>query len=63
MNPSLARVAEILSPAGGVSPPDIIAELAVLDGLRDHEESIRLLNEVNKGSRGWLPTHRKGAVV
>lgn len=45
MSPSLARAGKILSPPGGLGPLDIVAELAALDGLKDHTKSVRALEE------------------
>ncbi|CAM9656938.1 unnamed protein product, partial [Pylaiella littoralis] len=36
---SLARAGKVLSPPGGLGPLDIVAELAALDGLKDHAKS------------------------
>lgn len=48
-SPSLTRAANILSPAGGLSPLDIVAELAALDGLGDHMKSVRALDQARGG--------------
>ncbi|CAB1108970.1 unnamed protein product [Ectocarpus sp. CCAP 1310/34] len=45
VSPSLARAGKVLSPPGGLSPVDIVAELAALDGLKDHTRSIRALEQ------------------
>lgn len=46
VNPSLARAIKILSPAGSLGPVDIVAELAALDGLRDHTKALLALDQV-----------------
>ena len=51
VSPSLARAAKIMSPADEVTPLDIVAELAALDGKRDHKKSIRLLDQVGQMGR------------
>ncbi|CAN0362380.1 unnamed protein product, partial [Ectocarpus sp. 13 AM-2016] len=45
VSPSLARAGKVLSPPGGLDPVDIVAELAALDGLKDHTRSIRALEQ------------------
>ncbi|CAN0234177.1 unnamed protein product, partial [Scytosiphon promiscuus] len=45
VSPSLARASKILTPPGGVLPLDIVAELAALDGLKDHTKSVRALGQ------------------
>ncbi|CAM9987126.1 unnamed protein product, partial [Sphacelaria rigidula] len=45
VNPSLARAIKILSPAGNLAPVDIVAELAALDGLRDHTKALLALDQ------------------
>lgn len=45
---SLARAGKILSPPGGLGPLDIVAELAALDGLKDHAKSVRALEQVKR---------------
>lgn len=46
VSPSLARAGKILSPPGGLNTLDIVAELAALDGLKDHTKSVRVLEQV-----------------
>lgn len=48
VSPSLARAGKILSPPGGLCPLDIVAELAALDGLKDHSKSVRALEQARK---------------
>lgn len=45
---SLARAGKVLSPPGGLGPSDIVAELAALDGLKDHSKSVRALEQARK---------------
>lgn len=45
VSPSLARAGKILSPAGGVTPLEIVAELAALDGVKDHGKSVRAFDQ------------------
>lgn len=52
VSPSLARVARIMSPAGGLVALEVVAELAALDGLRDHAKSIQALEQARGGALG-----------
>lgn len=46
-SPSLAKATKVLSPPGNVGPVDILAELAAIDGLRDHRGSLRALDQAS----------------
>lgn len=54
MSLSLARAGKVLSPPGGLGPLDIVAELAALDGLKDHAKSVRALEQAR--DHLWLET-------
>lgn len=57
---SLARAGKILSPPGGLGPLDIVAELAALDGLKDHTKSVRALEQVKTLHKdGWKRRKRR----